>query len=640
LELPVIVGGRSALELQGYAHYLPQSRKEVHLYGPKQPPNWLFKLPLDGRFVWHNDHKLFDGQQFVRKLPGLNWKSEISGDESSAGHAGVTVQPWGQWNWPLALSTPERAVLELLDELPGQESFHQVDKLMEGLSNLNPRQLQTLLANCKSVKVKRLFFFFADRRNHAWKKRLKKEEVDFGKGKRMLVKGGKLNHAYQITVPEDLDGLSRRALKAVVDSAIFDERFYLMTYPDIAEAGVDPFEHYLAHGRFEKRKPSARFDPAAYAEVNPDAATIGMEPFLHYVLIGRAAGAPLSKAETILPRPELTRKVASGTKRLIIILTPGRDVRVGGVLSIAAIFKETEALTELHRAKVALCAVPGDDPLFLKYSWFENSNYLLDIEAVLRSCENLDYLQLHIPEYAVNFVSEWLTAASSSLLRNVREIHLNIMLQNIDYIEGQNIAALKRFGTVTATTAHDAYGTIATREALGIAVHKLSVCCGPELYKRTSYRNKKPILVVSHDEHPRKDEVLWRIARAHPQLEISVVNNLSYEEYKALISRAKWALSFGEGLDGYFAETIFSGGNSFAVFNERFFTPAFAALETVYPSWEVLQERMPVDLQRLDGPIAYDRCWREAYDLLTSLYSTDRFRENLRAFYRGQYTFP
>jgi hypothetical protein len=214
------------------------------------------------------------------------------------------------------------------------------------------------------------------------------------------------------------------------------------------------------------------------------------------------------------------------------------------------------------------------------------------------------------------------------------------MLQNIDLIEGQGIAALKRFGTVTATTAHDAYGTIATREALGIAVHKLSVCCGPELYKRTSYRNKKPVLVVSHDEHPRKDEVLRRIARAHPQIEIRVVGNLSYENYKALISRAKWALSFGEGLDGYFGETIFSGGNSFAVFNERFFTPAFAALETVYPSWEVLLERMPVDLQRLDEPIAYDRCWRKAYDLLTSLYSTDRFRENLRAFYLRQYTFP
>lgn len=435
-------------------------------------------------------------------------------------------------------------------------------------------------------------------------------------------------------------GLTRSVLRAVVASEIFDERFYLMAYPEVAEAGVSPFEHYLTVGRFEKRKPSAIFDPVAYAEANPEAAASGMEPFLHYVLIGRAAGMSPSKAETILPRPELTREITSGTRRLILFLTPGFDARVGGVLSIAAIYRESEHLAGIHRAKVALCAIPGDDPLFLKYTWFENSNYLLDLSAVLRGCTNLEYLQLHIPEYAINRVSEWLKAVSSSLLRNIREIHLNIMLQNIDLIQGQNIAQLKRFGKVTATTAHEAYGNSATRQALGVTVHKLSIYFGPELYKPTAYPDKKPILVVSHDQHPLKDEVLKQIARAHPQLKIRVVHDLSYEEYKALVSRAKWALTFGEGLDGYFAETIFSGGNAFAVFNDRFFTPAFAALETVYPSWEVLQERISVDLQRLDEAIAYDRCWRQAFDLLTSLYSTDRFRENLRAFYRGKYTFP
>jgi len=429
-------------------------------------------------------------------------------------------------------------------------------------------------------------------------------------------------------------GLSRSDLKAAVALAIFDERFYLMTYPEVAEAGVSPFEHYLAAGRFEMRKPSAIFDPVEYAEANPEVATSGMEPFLHYVLVGQVADAPLS------PRPALTREIAAGTKRLIVFLTPGYEARAGGVLSIAAIYKESAGLSDLHRAKVALCTVPGDDPLFLKYTWFENSNYLLDLNAVLRSCANLEYLQLHIPEYAVNRMSEWLNAVSSSLLRNIRENHLNIMIQNIDLIEGQNIAELKRFGKVTATTAHEAYGNSATRQMLGVSVHKLGVRFGPELYQRTADSDKKPILVVSPDAHPLKDEVLRQIARAHPQLEIRIVCNLSYQEYKALISRAKWALTFGEGLDGYFAETIFSGGNSFAVFNERFFTPAFAALETVYPSWEILLERMPVDLQRLDEPVNYDRCWREAYDLLTSLYSTDQFSENLRAFYRGEYTFP
>jgi hypothetical protein len=96
----------------------------------------------------------------------------------------------------------------LLDELPNRESFHQADMLMEGLANLSPRRLAKLLADCRSVKVKRLFFFFADRHPHAWRRQLRAEDFDLGSGKRVLAKGGKLDSRYQITVPEDLDGVS------------------------------------------------------------------------------------------------------------------------------------------------------------------------------------------------------------------------------------------------------------------------------------------------------------------------------------------------------------------------------------------------------------------------------------------------
>ena len=67
--------------------------------------------------------------------------------------------------------------------------------------------MQRLLTECESVKVKRLFFFFADRHPHAWRKRLDATAFDLGHGKRMLVRGGKLDKRYQITVPEDLNGV-------------------------------------------------------------------------------------------------------------------------------------------------------------------------------------------------------------------------------------------------------------------------------------------------------------------------------------------------------------------------------------------------------------------------------------------------
>jgi hypothetical protein len=51
---------------------------------------------------------------------------------------------------------------------------------------------------------KRLFFWFAERHNHTWLKQIDRNAISLGSGKRMLVKGGKLDPKYLITVPEDL----------------------------------------------------------------------------------------------------------------------------------------------------------------------------------------------------------------------------------------------------------------------------------------------------------------------------------------------------------------------------------------------------------------------------------------------------
>ena len=45
----------------------------------------------------------------------------------------------------------------------------------------------------------------------------------------------------------------------------FDAAFYLAAYPDIAAAGMDPWQHYLAFGFRDFRKPSAGFNPKLYA---------------------------------------------------------------------------------------------------------------------------------------------------------------------------------------------------------------------------------------------------------------------------------------------------------------------------------------------------------------------------------------
>jgi hypothetical protein len=181
------VGGRTALEQQGFSHYLsPSGPNEIHLYGCGRPPGWLSRVPVDARLIVHNAAKLFRA-------------------DSASGRSTLIQQPWGHWNWPILMSTPERAILELLDEVPQKETFHQADMLMEGLRNLSSRRLQNLLVDCRSVKVKRLFLWFAERHNPAWLKKLDYAAIDLGRGKRMLVRGGTLDKKFNITIPGELD---------------------------------------------------------------------------------------------------------------------------------------------------------------------------------------------------------------------------------------------------------------------------------------------------------------------------------------------------------------------------------------------------------------------------------------------------
>ncbi|MDG6099364.1 hypothetical protein EXU34_18065 [Alteromonas sp. ZYF713] len=73
-------------------------------------------------------------------------------------------------------------------------------------------------------------------------------------------------------------------------SDLFDVDWYLSSYPDIHEAGMDPAEHYLVHGAKEGRFPSAAFDGDWYLRTNPDVAESGMNPLIHFIKYGMAEG--------------------------------------------------------------------------------------------------------------------------------------------------------------------------------------------------------------------------------------------------------------------------------------------------------------------------------------------------------------
>ena len=71
--------------------------------------------------------------------------------------------------------------------------------------------------------------------------------------------------------------------KIIEQSGLFSPVYYLITYPDIWDAGVDPLLHFCRRGWKEGRQPNADFDLVGYVENNPEISRKNINPLIHYI---------------------------------------------------------------------------------------------------------------------------------------------------------------------------------------------------------------------------------------------------------------------------------------------------------------------------------------------------------------------
>ncbi len=180
-KLPFYVGGLTALNLWGFAHYLPLGNvDEIALYGEKNPPAWIKNLKIKQHLVFY-------------KKP---WFDLI----------GLKPYPTKIRDMDILVSSPERALFEMLYLVEKEGvTFNYATELFESLTSLRPSLLNELLKKCESVKVKRLFLYLSDRYRHPWINYIDKKDVDIGTGKMQIVKNGRFDKKYLITVPKEFD---------------------------------------------------------------------------------------------------------------------------------------------------------------------------------------------------------------------------------------------------------------------------------------------------------------------------------------------------------------------------------------------------------------------------------------------------
>jgi hypothetical protein len=179
LQLPIHVGARTALELHGTAHNVAQTaHPTIIMIASKKisVPQWVRSNQWNAELLFKRS-SLIDGEQSLTDFTANKFNIKIS--------------------------TREQAILELIDSIDLSRNFETAENHLLPLMTLRPALVQELLTRCTSIKVKRVFLYLAEKMNMPFFSKLALDAVDLGTGKRVVVKGGRFNSKYKITVPHE-----------------------------------------------------------------------------------------------------------------------------------------------------------------------------------------------------------------------------------------------------------------------------------------------------------------------------------------------------------------------------------------------------------------------------------------------------
>lgn len=175
-----IVGAYTALEFRGYSHYLSMGKPLAYLFTDKtnKLPSWLLKEEWD---------------MTIKYMTTSFLGNELLGVETMTNN-----------QHELLVSSPERAILECLNLPDASYSLLDIYYIMESMTTLRPKLVQTLLESCTSQKVKRLFLYMAEKAGHPWFMALKPDNINLGTSRFMVTPTGKFINKYNMTISKEL----------------------------------------------------------------------------------------------------------------------------------------------------------------------------------------------------------------------------------------------------------------------------------------------------------------------------------------------------------------------------------------------------------------------------------------------------
>ena len=438
----------------------------------------------------------------------------------------------------------------------------------------------------------------------------------------------------------------------------FNAEWYKKKYMTNIESNkLSPADHYLLVGWRRQYLPFEYFDIKHFYSDNPKC---NIEP-LQYWFEKKLDTFYFTK--TAIPQMHFTQKASQALERLyhikqrkhidiilpednrvnkvlLILVSPTDDIS-GGIMSFCGIYRLANELVEYHNRIVIAATIPGDIT-HSGFTMFDNDMPVFQYNQIVRRLRYINDILIMVPERYTEGYLNYLNNNPADPILYAEKRHLNIMDQNIDLMPEPIIIEKIRnyFAHVTQTTAHAKYCSIEKRKYYNIPTHLLHPPI-KEKFPSLPYHKKENIFAYSYDNKPYKQKVLNMIAREFPFLKQVEINDMRYEEYWELIARAKWCITFGEGLDGYYSQPYEVGSISFAVWNDDYFTDTYQGLPTIFKNSSELLHRLPDLMRELDNESKYTCVSKLVKSVHHKEYFTDRTpKDQLIDFFISNYDIP
>lgn len=314
----------------------------------------------------------------------------------------------------------------------------------------------------------------------------------------------------------------------------------------------------------------------------------------------------LDLKETFLPKELRNVKVnmLSFDEEWVVYFNVARDLISGGMLSINRFVEKSLFIDESDNKKLILSTLPLANNV-VSYTGFKSAKPAIHFNEIIKKGVPRSAI-LNVPENFVRSFIDEMDDEQKKWLHMVPNLRINILNQNNNYMPNRDyIEYLRSITTnITMTVAHVKYCTQDMANKYQIPVSLLTPFI-PRFY-RSSFLDKEKIIVLSPDNEAfnkniTRSMMIERLSSAFPEYSIITVKNMTLEEYKVLISKAMFTLTFGEGYDGYFIEPALSSSVSFSVFNPVFFPSNFKKLDNLYDTIEDMYNNIVSDMKKLSA---------------------------------------